>query len=190
MAVVLVGLLACSSTDGSGSVGVPRKALLALARFDSANPSSPATFVFKKNELKTFPIRHTDASQSLFAEFTFTPSSVLSRNDTILADTSTVVVTVSIAPGSYEFVLGPATLGFNIAGEPVVTLYYPRYGNLAVFDSSPQYASAAAFEQALALWYERAPDAWVRTRNSAHPGASQVASALSAPGHYLIAAPK
>ncbi len=175
--------------DQTMPLGLHRAQLLALARSAAAEPP-PAAFSFPNNRLTTFSIRHTDTTHTLYAQFTFTPLSVVSRNDTILADTSTVSISVSITPGLYDLNVAPSTLGFNIAGGPTVTLSYGIYGDLSVFDSSAKYPSAAAFEQALELWREVAPDSWVPTRNSAHTGPSTISSALESPGTYLVAAPK
>lgn len=181
--------MACGG-DGSGpNNSMTRAELLALARVDSAEPS-PATFVFKNNQVRTFHISHSDSTQTVFATFMFTPGSIVSRNDTLLADSSTIAVSVSIALGSYEFTVGPAALVFNQTGEPVVSVSYGRYEDPSVYTMSPRYASAAAFTQALGLWHERAPDRWVLGRNSSHTDPSTVTSAIEGPGTYLLAAPK
>ncbi|MGH7614712.1 MAG: hypothetical protein ACREMW_11820 [Gemmatimonadales bacterium] len=146
-------------------------------------------FVFKNNQLRTFQITHSDNS-TLFARFNFFPRSVVSRNDTLLCDTCTVIVTVAVTPVTYELTIGPPGLVFNQTGEPVVTVTYNRYGDPSVYTSSPRYASATEFIQALGLWHERAPDRWVLGRNSTHIGPDSVTSALQGPGRLLLAAPK
>jgi len=133
---------------------------------------------------------HTDSVGTVLATFTFTPGSIVSRNDTLLADTSTIAVSVSIAPGGYEFTVGPASLFFNQQSEPVVSVSYSRYGDASVYTMSPRYASAGEFLQALGLWHERTPDRWVLGRNSTHIGPEVVTSALEGPGRLLLAAPK
>jgi len=176
--------------DGSGpGNSVTRAQLLALARVDSAEPS-PATFIFKNNQVRTFQITHSDSVRTVLATFMFTPGSILSRNDTLLADSSTIALSVSIALGGYELTVGPASLVFNQAGEPVVSVSYGRYDDPSVYTMSPRYASAAAFLQALGLWHERTPDRWVLGRNSTHTDPSTVTSAIEGPGTYLLAAPK
>jgi hypothetical protein len=184
-----VALAACGG-DGSGpTIGVARADLLALARVDSAEPSS-GTFVFKNNQLRTFQLTHSDSVRTVFASFTFTPRSIVSRNDTLLCDTCTVIVTVAVTPLTYELTVSPATLVFNSSGEPVLSLSYGRYGDSSVYTMSSRYGSATAFAQALGVWHERSPDKWVLGRNSAHTGASTVTSALEGPGRVLLAAPK
>jgi hypothetical protein len=160
-----------------------------LARVDSAEPS-PATFVFKNNEVRTFQVMHTDSVGTVFATFMFSQGSIVSRNDTLLADTSTISLSVSIAQGGYEFTVGPASLVFNQTAEPVVSVSYGGYGDPSVYTMSPRYASATEFIQALGLWHERASDRWVLGRNSTHTGPSTVSSAIEGPGTFLLAAPK
>ncbi len=183
-----MAIAACGT--GSGPVrGLARADLLALARVDSAEPS-PGTFVFKNNQLRTFQLVHSDSVQTLFATFTFTPRSIVSRNDTLLCDSCTVIVTASITPATYELTIGPPGLVFNSSGEPVLAVSYGRYGDSSVYTMSSRYTSATQFAEALALWHERAVDQWVEGRNSAHTGAATVTSALEGPGRVLLAAPK
>ncbi len=187
-AAAVLAIAACG--NGSGPVtGVARDDLLALARVDSAEPS-PGTFVFKNNQLRTFQLIHTDSAHTLFATFTFTPRSIVSRNDTLLCDSCTVMVTVSITPITYEVTVGPPGLVFNSSGEPVLAISYGQYGDSSVYTMSSRYTSATQFTQALAIWHERAVDHWVEGRNSVHTGASTVTSALEGPGRVLLAAPK
>jgi hypothetical protein len=183
-------LAACGGGTTGVDTGIPRSALLALARFDSAEPSSPASCVFHNDQLFTCSITHSDSVHTLFASIQFTPHSIVSRNDTLLCDTCTIAVTVTLIPGSYQLDVGPASLVFNQAGEPVAKISFGRYGDPSVYTQSSRYASAAAFEQALALWRERTPDHWVVGRNSTHQGPDSIASALEGPGAYLVAAMK
>jgi hypothetical protein len=190
LAAASAATLAACGSDGSGpGIGVARADLIALARVDSAEPS-PATFVFKNNQLRTFHVTHTDSVGTVFATFTFTAGSIVSRNDTLLADTSTIFVSVSIAPGGYELTVGPASLVFNQSVEPIVSASYGRYGDPSVYTMSARYASEGEFIQALGLWHERTPDRWVLGRNSTHIGPDTVTSALEGPGRLLLAAPK
>jgi hypothetical protein len=118
LAAASAATFAACGSDGSGpGIGVARADLLALARVDSTE-SSPATFVFKNNQQRTFQVTHSDPSTTLFARFNFSPRSVVSRNDTLLCDTCTVIVTVAVTPGSYELAIGPAGLVFNQTGDP------------------------------------------------------------------------
>lgn len=188
-AATLIALVACGS-DGSGPApAVARADLLALARVDSAEPA-PTAFVFKNNQLRTFQLLHSDSVHTVFATFTFTPRSIVSRNDTLLCDTCTVTLTVSVTPVTYELTLGPPGLVFNASGEPVLSISYGRYGDSSVYTMSPRYASASQFTQALGVWHERSLDKWVLGRNSAHTGPSTVSSAIEGPGRILLAAPK
>jgi hypothetical protein len=190
IAASTIALVAACGGGGTGpGTGVTRADLLAIGRTDAADPA-PATFVFKNNELRTFQLRHSDSSQTLFATFTFTPRSIVSRNDTLLCDTCTVAVTVSVTAGSYEFTVGPPTLVFNETGEPIVAVSYGTYGDASVYTMSTRYASPMAFAQALGLWHERSVDHWVLGRNSTHTGPDEVTSAMEGPGAYLLAAPK
>jgi hypothetical protein len=190
LAAASAATLAACGGDGSGpTIGIARADLLALARVDSAEPS-PATFVFKNNQVRSFQIVHSDSVGTLFARFMFTPGSIVSRNDTLLADSSTIFVTVAVTSGSYELTVGPVGLVFNQSIEPVVTVTYERYGDPSVYTSSPRYASATEFIQALGLWHERAFDRWVLGRNSTHIGPDSVITALEGPGRLLLAAPK
>ncbi len=183
-------LAACGGGTTGVDTGLPRSALLALARFDSAEPSSPASCVFHNNQLFTCSITHSDSVHTLFASIEFTPHSIVSRNDTLLCDTCTIAVTVALTPGGYQLDVGPASLVFNQTGEPVATVSFGRYGDPSVYTQSSRYASAAAFEQAVELWRERTPDHWVQGRNSAHSGQFAITSALESPGSYLVAALK
>ena len=99
---------------------IHRKDLLALARSDSADPID-RSLVFQNNKTVSLPWLNSDSIQSTFAIFHFYLQSVRSRNDTILADTSTVSSTVSATPGVFGFTLLPTTVIFNIAGSPTST---------------------------------------------------------------------
>jgi hypothetical protein len=190
VAASTIGLAAACAGSGTGpGIGVARADLLAIGRTDATDPA-PATFVFKNNELRTFQLRHSDSTQTLFATFTFSPRSIVSRNDTLLCDTCTVAVTVSVTASSYEFTLGPASLVFNETGEPIVEVSFGTYGDASVYTMSSRYATAAAFVQALGVWHERTVDHWVLGRNSTHTGPAAVSSAMEGPGTYLLAAPK
>ena len=135
-------------------------------------------------------IRHPDVSNTLFASYTFASHSIVSLNNVLLADTSTVTVLVTLTPGVYGFTVLPAGMTFNSAGEPTVTVGYGKYGDFSVYTQSPNYATAAAYEQALGLWRELSADHWVPGRNTGHVGANTIASALESPGRYVIAAPR
>lgn len=181
---------ACGGGTTGVDTGIPRSALLALARVDSAEPVNPAACTFHVNQLFTCAITHSDSVHTAFASLTFSPHSIVSRNDTLLCDTCTVVVSVTLTPGSYQLEIGPATLVFNQSGEPVATISFGRYGDPSVYTQSSRYASAAAFEQALELWRENTPDHWLEGRNSTHTGPTTISSALESPGSFLVAAPK
>lgn len=189
-AATLALLAACGGGTTGVDTGLPKSALLALARFDSAPPTSPTTCVFHNNALFTCTISYSDSVHTLFAAINFSPHSVVSRSDTLLCDTCTIAVTVTLTPGSYEFAVGPASLVFNQTGEPVATVSFSRYDDPTVYTQSSRYASAAAFEQALELWRERTPDHWVQGRNSSHSGPTTITSALESPGSYLLGAQK
>jgi hypothetical protein len=182
--------VACSGGGtGPGGGGVPRSGLLALGRSAAAEPN-PATCSFKNNVLSTCQITHSDSVHTLFATISFSPHSIVSRNDTLLCDTCTIFITLTTTPGSYELTLGPATLVFNASAEPVATVSFGTYGDASVYTQSPRYASASEFVQALALWFERSPDRWVIGRNSAFTGPTTITSAVEGPGAMLLAAPK
>jgi len=182
--------VACGGGTTGVDTGLPRTALLALARFDSAPPTSPTTCVFHNNMLFTCRILYSDSVHTQLASINFSPHSIVSRNDTLLCDTCTIAVTVTLTPGSYAFDVGPASLVFNQTGEPVATVSYSRYDDTTVYTQSSRYASGQAFAQALQLWRERTPDHWVEGRNSMHSGATAITSALEGPGSYLVAALK
>ncbi len=184
-------LAGCGGDGGSGPGGTPRTALLALARVDSTfAPAATSVFPVKNDVLGTFLIRQRDPAQTLFAEFTFPARSITHVNGLLVCDTCTVLVSVALTPGTYGFTVSPATLVFRLSSTPTVRLTYGQYGDLSVFDSSARYATAAAFEQALELWFERETDAWVASRNSTHPAAMTIRSAVDQPGAHLIAALK
>ena len=181
---------ACGGGTGPAERGVPLSALLVLPRVDSIYAPSPGLFDYHNNALNTFFIRHPDGSNTLFATYSFTSHSIVSVNNVILADTSTVPVTVTLTAGVYGFTVSPAGMVFNSAGEPTVTVAYGTYGDFSVYRQSPKYATATDYEQALALWRENTADHWVPGRNSAHVGTNTVTSALETPGRYVIAAPR
>lgn len=180
---------ACSQSPTGPGPGLHRNQLLALARDDSG-PFSPVIFSFHNNQTVNFPVLESDSAATILATLHFSFQSIVSRNDSILADTSTVAVSFAALPGEFGFTVGPSTLFFNTAGSPTVDISYTRYANFTVFDSSSRYATAQAFEQALELWYEYGADEWQPTRNSTHSGASVVSSALEQPGAYILAARK
>lgn len=145
---------------------------------------------FQNNQIKTFTWTYSDSVGTTFLLFHFSPQSVVSRNDTILADTSTVTVNVSATPGVYGFTVSPANMFFNSAGSPTVEVWYRRYADFSVADSaSSQYPNSQAFAQALKLWFQNGADVWKAMNTGIAPD-SVASSALSQPGLYLFAAPK
>jgi len=192
-AAIAVALLAAACGGGTGPAdrGVPLSALLVLPRLDvDSEPGSPVFLAYKNNLLNNFTISHTDNGHTVFASLTFASHSIVSVNNVGLADTSTVSLGVTLTSGLYMFTLAPPAMVFNIAGEPTVTVVYSKYGDFSVYTQSPNYASAAAYEQALGLWRELSADHWVPGRNTGHVGANAIASALESPGRYVIAAPR
>jgi hypothetical protein len=168
---------------------VSRASLLALGLTPGGDPSGTLC-TFKVNALAQCVVRHSDSVHTVFATISFAPHSVVSRNDTLLCDTCTVVVTATVTPGAYQFTVGPASLVFNETGEPIAAVSFGTFGDASVYTQSSKYASAAAFLQALGIWHERSTDHWLLGRNSTHTGPSTVSAALEGPGNYLLAAPK
>ena len=183
-----MGLAACHTSTGLAT-GVHRAALIALVRNDSAEPFTPVTFTFHNNQIANFTVVNSDSATTTFAIFHFTPQSVPYRNDTLLADTSTVSVQVTVTPGVFGFTIGPANLAFNTTNSPTVDIAYTRYADLTATDWSVKYSSTAAYTQALALWFEFGSDQW-RAQTGGSGGPNVLSSALSQPGLYLLAAPK
>ena len=182
---------ACGGGTGPADRGVPLSALLVLPRLDiDSEPGSPVTLIYHNDVLNNFTISHTDNGHTAFASLAFASHSIVSNNNVVLAETSTVFIGVTLTSGLYMFTLAPPAMVFNISGEPTVTVVYSKYGDLSVYSQSSKYASAAAYEQALGLWRELSADHWVPGRNTGHIGVDTVASALESPGRYVIAAPK
>ena len=144
----------------------------------------------RNDRLETFRLQHGDAAGTLFAEFRFTPRSIIRANGQLVCDTCTVFVTVTPLPGQYGFTVGPAHLVFNAIGSPTVSVSYGVYGDLSVYDSSARYPTPADYSSALAIWYEQSGGRWEEERNSAHQSATVVASAVDAPATHLLAAIK
>jgi hypothetical protein len=145
--------------------------------------ASGPTLTPRSAQLRQFAITHTDGTP--FADFTFTAFSILRP------DTGTLQLTVAVTPRAYGFTIGgPANLAFDAANRPTVTLSYGRYVDRTVYDSTGRYASFAAFEQALRLWRQRAPDDWIKESDVGPTVSATIAGPLGAPGTYLIAAPK
>jgi hypothetical protein len=183
-------LLAACGGSATGPNGTPRAALLALAQADTFSPAA-RTFYIRNNTTTHVQLVHTDLAATVFADFTFTPFSILSLDGAFVCDTCTVGVTVAVQPGTYFFTVGPSGIRFDAANQPTMIVSYGRYGDLSVFDSSARYADTTAFKAALALWHERHPGAWFLTSGSGPgPGASQLSAALEGPGNYLVAALK
>lgn len=190
MASAALVAAACGSGGAGPGSGVTRADLLALARIDSFNPPPATVRTLNNSTLNTVTIVHPDGGSTLFAEFQFPAHSVLFANGAAVCDSCLYTVSISVTPGLYGFTLTPADLVFRLSSTPTVTVGYATYGDLSVYAQSPRYPSAAAFEQALALWYERTPGAgaWVEGRNSGHIGPATIASAIDVPGQHLIAA--
>jgi hypothetical protein len=180
---------ACGGGGTTPTQNVTRADLLALARDTTAEPNG-ALCTFKNNQLFHCQITHSDSVGTTFATLTFFPHSIVSRNDTILCDTCTIVITATVSPQTYQFTLGPASLIFNQQGEPTADVSFGAYGDPSVYTQSPKYGTAPEFLQALDLWHEQSPDRWVVGRNSTHSAPTTVSSALEGPGTYLLAAPK
>jgi len=190
VAALLVVMAACGSdTAPSGPIGTPRGALLALPRTDTT-PPPPRTILVRNDRLVTARMNFSDSAATLFAEFRFTAYSLISVNGQSVCDTCTVAVTITPLPGQFGFTVTPASLVFSAVGSPTVTMSYGRYADLSVYDSSARYPTAEAYSQALALWYEPAPNLWQEERNSAHTGAALVSSAVDAAVPHVLAALK
>ncbi len=187
--MLATAVLACAGSTPTGPTGTPRDALLALPRTD-IDPPSPRTFAVRNHIPETFRLTHTDGAATLFAEFLFTPGSILSANGVAVCDTCTVFVTVTPMAGVYGFTIGPASLVFSAVGSPVVSLSFGTYGDLSVHATSPRYPTPADYSQALAVWYERAPGLWEEERSSGHVSGSVVASAVDVPAPHILAAPR
>lgn len=184
--MTLTALLACGG-DSTGPTGVARSDLLGLPRTDSAPPPI-AVLSVKNNQIQSFDVRHSDSTTTLFATFTFTPRSIVRAGGVLVCDTCTVVVTVTPTAGVYGFTIGPATLVFSGSNTPTVRLSWGVYGDLSVWSTSPRYASAAAYGQALELWYERTPGAWAETRANTQPAPATNLAGLEQPGPHVLAA--
>lgn len=169
-----------------GAAGATIFALLAIGR----DTPGGTLCSFKNTLLDHCAITHSDSSHTVFADFTFFPPSVVSRNDTLLADTSTIVPTLTASPGSYEGTIAPARLGFSQSNEPVVGVSFGAYGDPSVYTQSPKDASTSDFIQALGGWHERTSPHWFPGRNSTLTGPSTASSAIEGPGTSLLAAPK
>ncbi len=171
--------------------GVPLSSLLVLPRGDSTfPPSSPVTLLVHNNVLSQFTISHPDPMSTVFATLAFPPHSIVAVGNVLVCDTCTVSVTVTITPGQYGFTVGPAALVFNLSSEPTVSVSYGAYGDLSVYTQSSRYATASAYEQALALYRQSSPDHWLPGRNSGHSSLFTISSAIETPAAYLVAAPR
>jgi hypothetical protein len=185
-----VAAAACGGSDtGTGPGGTPRDALIALPRTD-VNPPAARTFTVRNDQPQTFRLTHSDGAGTLFAEFLFTPGSILSVNGAPVCATCSVSVTITPFAGLYGFTVSPASLVFSAVGSPVVTLSYGTYGDLSVHAASPRYPTPADYSQALAVWYELAPGLWREERNSGHVSGTTVASAVDIAVPHLLAAPR
>jgi len=183
-------VLAACGGGATGPTGTPRAALLALAQADTFSPAAQ-TFQIRNNIPTHVQLVHSDSAGTVFADFTFTPFSILSLDGHFVCDTCTVAVTVTVRPGTYLFSVGPSGIRFDASNQPTMAISYAKYGDLSVFDSSARYADTTAFKAALELWHERHVGAWYLTSGSGPgPGASQVSAALEGPGNYLVAALK
>jgi len=183
-------MAACGGdTAPSGPVGTSRAALLALPRTDTT-PPPPRTVLVRNDRLVTTRMTFSDGAATLFAEFRFTARSIISANGQVVCDTCTVAVTITPLAGQFGFTVTPPSLVFSAVGSPTVTMSYGQYADLSVYDSSARYPTADAYSQALALWYEPAPDLWQEERNSAHTGDATVSSAVDAAVPHLLAALK
>lgn len=187
-------LLTVAAACGGGSEpgapdGTPRDALLVLARSDTT-PPPPRTFPVRNDRLEVVRFTHSDPAGTLFAEFRFTPRSIVQANGLLVCDTCTVLVTVTPLPGLYGFTVGPTSLVFSASGSPTVSISYGTYGDLSIHDSSSRYPTPAAYSTALAIWYERTGGKREEERNSAHQSSTVVASALDVPALHLLAALK
>jgi hypothetical protein len=180
-------LAGCAGSDGGGPVGTPRSSLRVLPRSDTTPPPA-RTFAVRNHQVQTFHFEHTDGMGTLFAEFRFTPHSIVQAGGLPVSVTCTVLVTATLLAGLYGFTIGPSDLVSSSSGSPTVRPSHGLYGELSVHDSTTRCPTAADYSAALAIWYERAPDLWQDGRNSAHESPTVVASALDAPITHLLAA--
>lgn len=185
---MLAAAAACGGGTGGGPSGVARADLLALGRDTASPPPTVTVRTLSNKTLNTVRIEHADST--LFLELQFPPHTVLHANGAAVCDSCLYTVSISVSPGEYAFTISPSDLVFRLSSTPVVTVQYGTYGDLSVYSQSSRYASPSDFDQALALWFQRSPGAWVEERNSTHAGPGVITSGIDAPGAHLIAALK
>jgi hypothetical protein len=147
-----------------------------------------ASFYAFNTHATTRSLIHPDGFNTLFAQITIPAGALASLDGSPLAAGDSVLVTVTVDPGTYGVQIAPEGLAFASSAAPTLTLSYVRYGDLSVAAGS-RYADAAAYEGALAVWQETSPDAWSQAGAGGTPGAD-VSAALSQAGHYAAAAPR
>jgi hypothetical protein len=191
IAASALAFCACGEETVAPTTALPRSALLALARADATAPATAVTVVtVRGDQARTAVIRHPDAGTTVFLELFFPAHSILHSGGLTVCDTCTVNVTITLTPGVYGFTLTPSTMVFRSSSTPTATFVYGTYADHSVRDSTTRYATEQAFDDALAIWYQTAPDQWRRGRNSHHEAAGRVVSGIEGPGAHLLAAPK
>ena len=134
-------------------------------------------------------LHHPDNFNTLFAEVRFPSGSLRALNGTPLTSTDSVLVTVQPTAGRYGVTLSPS--GLEVSGSPpTVRFSYGRYGDFSVADGSPTYADPTDYAAALEVWTEATLDRWRVAPASGSTGTDAIGASVSAPGGFLVAAPR
>ena len=142
-------------------------------------PPSDTSVSFTVGEPHIIVLRHGPPENIVFARLSFTAGAFADSGQS---------VTVEVHPRPGVYGLDVATSLPLRGGEATVVFDYARYFS-APLRARQVYGSDIAFERALAVG-RLLPDNQIELLPSSRPAPDNLASALPAPGSYLVAAPQ
>ncbi len=184
-----MALAAACGEEIAGPTTLATSELLILPLQDGAPDVPQASFFAYNSRLTVQRLLHQDAANTLYLEFNVAPATMASLNGQPLSLQDSVLLTVEPFTDRYGLVLSPSGLAFTVDAAPTALFSFAVYGDFSVADGSV-YESAAAYADALQLWFEVTPGRWRPVSGSGPAGPDRVEGRISEPGVYVVAAPR
>ncbi len=189
LAATALGLLvACSDLGPPEETTVRGADLLPVGIAADAPPPSAASFWIRRARTTTVRLVHADGFNSPYVEVEFPAGSVRALDGTLIAESDSVLVSLTPDVGGYGLTVSPAGLEFTPSVLPTARFVLAAYGDLSVADGSTTYAGRTAYAQALTLWVEVGIDLWERVAGSGLGAGDIVAGRIARAGRFRVAA--
>ncbi|MFQ5549751.1 MAG: hypothetical protein ACE5FJ_00770 [Gemmatimonadales bacterium] len=164
--------------------------LIFLPQQSTAPPPNGNSFWVRNSASTTRSIRHPDNFDTLFADLSFPPNSIVSVAGASVGANDSARVTVSVSPGRYGLAATPENLVFSASSRPTIRFSASFYGDFSVATSSGRYVDADDYLASLDVWREASPGQWARLPSTVSRLTTSVSASLPGPGNYALAAPR